>query len=382
MRFVNTALGMALIVLIAGCSHNKVRYQPPAKKAPLTMKEILEARPQAVLPIKPKTVQAELVVSISDIKILHGASLRQDNLDRGIPSSAPPQLYVWSTGITKRPNQTVLELEMSGPMPDDIYYEWENDNQIFFWDLSDEIMKQRDIVIRRHIQIESYELLSLIDADRVAPYEGSERNYEFYTKSERYERLTPRIHDQAARIIGHEKNPYLKARLIQGWVNQNMRYQYPPDHRGASSALSSLRGDSGQYADLFVALCRASGVPARMVAGFMSKNGESLSSHIWAEFWLPQYGWIPADATQSMRNFEQLQNPRIVASVGRNIPLKYAPYWATYSNGEVEDSRTGFMQVATFVFSGIKAKLRTRINTLRIDEIEGKLLSADPDQYQ
>ena len=50
---------------------------------------------------------------------------------------------------------------------------------------------------------------------------------------------------------------------------------------------------------VFVALARASGVPAREVFGLRlaKKGSEDVSTwqHCWAEFFLPGYGWVPVD---------------------------------------------------------------------------------------
>jgi hypothetical protein len=46
----------------------------------------------------------------------------------------------------------------------------------------------------------------------------------------------------------------------------------------------------------FSALCRAVGVPTRTTGGFQTFTGTP-AGHFWAEFYLPNYGWIPVDPT-------------------------------------------------------------------------------------
>jgi transglutaminase-like putative cysteine protease len=50
---------------------------------------------------------------------------------------------------------------------------------------------------------------------------------------------------------------------------------------------------------VFVALCRAAGVPAREIFGLRpaKKGGQDISSrqHCWPEFYLPGYDWVPVD---------------------------------------------------------------------------------------
>lgn len=66
-------------------------------------------------------------------------------------------------------------------------------------------------------------------------------------------------------------------------------YSYAPD---AIQALKRGSGDCGSFSSVFVALCRAAGIPARAACGFTAGVDQW---HVWTEFWLPGAGWIPAD---------------------------------------------------------------------------------------
>ena len=46
----------------------------------------------------------------------------------------------------------------------------------------------------------------------------------------------------------------------------------------------------------FAALCRAVGIPARATGGYQMILGTP-GTHIWAEYYLEGYGWIPVDVT-------------------------------------------------------------------------------------
>lgn len=71
------------------------------------------------------------------------------------------------------------------------------------------------------------------------------------------------------------------------WVAANVRYAgYLKDDRGALYALRNRQGDCTEYMSLFVALCRASGIPARGVAGYVygeSRVVDPADFHNWAE---------------------------------------------------------------------------------------------------
>jgi len=55
-------------------------------------------------------------------------------------------------------------------------------------------------------------------------------------------------------------------------------------------------GDCGSQSIFFSALCRSIGIPARTTGGFQL-FGDTLGDHFWAEFYLPNYGWIPVDTS-------------------------------------------------------------------------------------
>jgi transglutaminase-like putative cysteine protease len=188
----------------------------------------------------------------------------------------------------------------------------------------------------------------------------------FYTKSEPFHELTPAIRRAALEAIGDAQDPVVQARRIFRWTRRHMEYVYPPPGgRGAIVALREGKGDCGQYADLFIALCRAVGIPARFAGGFALGEPTpdappAVGSHAWAEFRLPDGRWLPADPTHDEeRHFAHLLRIRnLTASVGRNLPLPHAPSWASYRFSDVENGRTEFMQTVTELSSGVHTRVR------------------------
>jgi len=139
-----------------------------------------------------------------------------------------------------------------------------------------------------------------------------------------------------------------RARAVYNWVVENTYRD--PDVRGCGIGMADrmlvIRG--GKCADIssvFVALARASGVPAREVFGLRlgTKADQDMTNgyHCWAEFYLPGKGWVsvdPADVrkimlvkkidlvkSQSYRNyyFGKVEANRIILTRGgRGITLK------------------------------------------------------------
>lgn len=72
-----------------------------------------------------------------------------------------------------------------------------------------------------------------------------------------------------------------------------LRYRYPAKARGAALSLARGSGDCGEYAFVFVALCHATGIPARPVFGLIVAPWFQ-TPHAWAEAW-DGTGWCPVD---------------------------------------------------------------------------------------
>lgn len=93
-----------------------------------------------------------------------------------------------------------------------------------------------------------------------------------------------------------------KAKAIYDWTCENMYRDPDTNGCGPGDVCSLLNKPGGKCTDIhsvFVALCRAAGVPAREVFGIrQGKKAEqdiSKWQHCWAEFYLPGYDWVPVD---------------------------------------------------------------------------------------
>jgi len=124
------------------------------------------------------------------------------------------------------------------------------------------------------------------------PYDTNSPEYRAYTTSQsRLECDDPRI-VEVAKGFTSEVNPYRRAWAIYSYVIDRCSYSDAPG-RGALPMLQTKVGCCADYSNLFVAICRATGIPARECSGFTVKGTGTW--HSWAEFYIPQVGWIPCD---------------------------------------------------------------------------------------
>jgi transglutaminase-like putative cysteine protease len=71
-------------------------------------------------------------------------------------------------------------------------------------------------------------------------------------------------------------------------------------HESAARAFARGKGVCQDHAHVFIACCRAAGIPARYVSGYLytGKDGE-VASHAWVDVWLGREssGWLAIDVT-------------------------------------------------------------------------------------
>lgn len=291
--------------------------------------------------------------------------------------------------------QKAVKIISVEPEPHGRFTDPEHGNQILFWDFN-KFAQVDCYMVNINYRLEVFETHSRIDLDKVGNYLKNGKKYLLYTRGTYHTDLTPKIKELSERAVGDETNPYLKAQKIFEFVKENMRYGRVKHLTGSGTKnlfklfkIDSITGDKyylGQcnhYSVFFVAMCRAAGIPARGVNGLigwgpwikqedlkiepdnvqtkLSKDGLSatrvagpLGGHIWAEFYVPDYGWIPADPTWG--SFGTQKNIKIALSKGRDIMLGinapqnnsngYGEQWIPIRNGRVDVTVCGVWNIA------------------------------------
>jgi transglutaminase-like putative cysteine protease len=111
--------------------------------------------------------------------------------------------------------------------------------------------------------------------------------------------VSPRLRALAASLSEGTRDP--EAMVRRFWAFMFDRLQYGLVHYDALPAAEPLDGilQGGWYdcqmgAALFAALCRASGVPARLISGYLLYP-TAPTYHTWSEVWFDDRGWTPFD---------------------------------------------------------------------------------------
>jgi hypothetical protein len=128
------------------------------------------------------------------------------------------------------------------------------------------------------------------------------------------------IKDLAREITRDKENDWQKAEAIFDWVRANVEY-VNGDLKGALKALRDKNGDCEELTSLFIALCRASDIPARTVW---------IPDHCYPEFYLEDGDrnghWFPCEMTGG-RFFGSMPATKPVLQKGDNfkVPEKRTP---------------------------------------------------------
>jgi len=302
-------------------------------------------------------------------------------------------LKLWVPIPREWDSQKAVEIISVQPPPHAEYKDPEHGNRMLFWDFGKESEKPSykvDIKFR----LESYEVHAEVDPDQIGPYDKTSKEYALYTRSSHTVSITPEIEQMAMEAVGNEKNPYRQAEELFKYVKIKVPWKMHRLERGVGTEVllnfpyqdektgeEYFEGACGQQHALFVALCRVVGIPARAVVGFVGwkpwlkeedlkpklpieprQSPEGLAAtqyyapaahHVWAEFYLAGYGWIPVDVTGN--DFGHWSRRLIMSKgfdtqIGPHSPGKesegYGFQWVPLHNGTTDALQTGVWNIA------------------------------------
>jgi transglutaminase-like putative cysteine protease len=287
-------------------------------------------------------------------------------------------LKLWLPVPREWDSQKSVQILSIDPPPDGTYEDPEFGNRMAFWDFGkgpEKAVYTASIKFR----LEAYDIRVEVDPNKVGTYDKSSPEYQLYTRSEHTVCLTPKIYEFAKEAVGDEKNPYLQARRIAKYTDKKVHYKILDHERGRGiqclldypvkdpkTGEEYYEGCCNQISAMKVALCRAVGIPARCVSGFCGWSpwselqprhafetkvspeglagaqdfGQLESAHMWAEFYVPNYGWIPEDYKPT--GF----NTRTVWAKGRDIKIGpqcpqgenqgYGSQWVLVNDGRAD----------------------------------------------
>jgi transglutaminase-like putative cysteine protease len=152
-------------------------------------------------------------------------------------------------------------------------------------------------------------------------------------------RITDEVRAIARRETAGKPTVVAKARALYDWVYDHMQYDKSVPGWGLGDIPYCLKVGKGNCTDfhtLFIALARASNIPARWNIGFPLAYGDGRSEgpqevkgyHCWAEFYAPGAGWVPVDISEARKHpelktyfFGALSGNRVLFTRARDLEL-------------------------------------------------------------
>ncbi len=155
----------------------------------------------------------------------------------------------------------------------------------------------------------------------------------YLVDGDKYRLDDPLIQQTVSEVVGDETNAYRVMRALYDHVLEQMHYELAGGWNVAPAVLERGSGSCSEYTFVFIALCRAAGLPARYVGSVVRRYDDAAVDdvfHRWAEVYLPPYGWVPVDASRGDKETEAEQ----AASIGF---LDSGLVVTTESGGDSED---------------------------------------------
>ncbi|MBS7632923.1 hypothetical protein KEJ15_04785 [Candidatus Bathyarchaeota archaeon] len=199
-----------------------------------------------------------------------------------------------------------------------------------------------DITVELCYKVLSYGVKYIVDPNRVGSYKPESNFYKNFTQPEALiESDNPEIVSKAQSITGNAVNPHEKASLIYNYVVKHLSYARQEEENGALWALRNEVGDCSEFSYLFVALCRAAGIPSRIKTGFVFHSAPEVleDGHMWAEYYLENYGWVPVDAAWKQFDRIDARHFSTMQSIPERIPYTNY-YFSTKTYLVLEDKQT------------------------------------------
>ncbi len=174
-------------------------------------------------------------------------------------------------------------------------------------------------------------------------------------------------------------NSFVIAKALFSWLKQNIEYNTHPDEKAVRSAavtLENRQGDCDDLSFLYISLCRAVGIPARFIRGFLLTEAPtgtvSAVAHAWVEVFVGTSdslsGWIPVECACCSNSIE--------TDINQNFGVESASHLRLFtddgSNESLSSSLSGISYVVHQPNMDIALESFTEIN--KYQELDSKKL--------
>jgi transglutaminase-like putative cysteine protease len=172
------------------------------------------------------------------------------------------------------------------------------------------------------IEIVAAGRIDTADAAGVLPERENDLPIEVFLRPTPLTRANARVRDFAEDFRARMDADRIKGlHALMGGVREKVDYKEGATHVATTAAdvLAAGAGVCQDHAHVFIACCRALGVPARYVSGYLhagDDTDEFTASHAWAAAWVSELGWVSFDVANTVCGTDR--------HVGVAVALDYA----------------------------------------------------------
>ncbi|MBU0765524.1 MAG: PQQ-binding-like beta-propeller repeat protein [Bacteroidetes bacterium] len=250
----------------------------------------------------------------------HEATVRYTHLTTNFGPGKVQTLDVHFAVATERDNQAFLsEISYEPEYSDIVTDKW--GQRTAHWKKENIAAGQtHEIQITSHIK--TWDVRYFIYPEKAGKPEDipKEISSKFLEDNDKYDISNPVIQNAVKQAVGDEKNPCRMARRIYNYVLGHLSYEMVGGWNTAPTVLERGNGSCSEYTFVYIALCRAAGIPARYVGSVVMRGDDASMDdvfHRWAEIYLPGYGWIPVDPSGGDSDIPREQADSFGALVNR-----------------------------------------------------------------
>ncbi|HLQ43495.1 MAG TPA: transglutaminase domain-containing protein, partial [Planctomycetaceae bacterium] len=174
-------------------------------------------------------------------------------------------------------------------------------------------------IIRHQFTVKVWELRWGLDPDRVQSVSEWPQSFDRYRRGEQQAIVVDeRFGKLLAEVVPQRISPLRDVEQVLGWVHRNFEY----DHVDASLRADSLhgltkhRGHCSDYHSFCAAMGRALGYPTRIIYG-INTFPKSSPSHCKLEVFLPPYGWVSFDVSETQKLNAEIQKNQDLSDADR-----------------------------------------------------------------
>ncbi len=188
------------------------------------------------------------------------------------------------------------QVEITDVVPEPILVNYQNN-------LIHQITRSRNntpkSVFKQNFVLPVFEVRANVNVAKIGNYKNTEKN--LLSGALKADALIPSddktVKELCNTIIGKEKNPWNKAKLIYEYMCENLSV-LSKVRKGDSDPLDLIKkgnGDAYDFAVIYTALLRAAEIPAYTDSGVLVNQDLQTQTHWWCEFYIDKVGWVPCD---------------------------------------------------------------------------------------